>query len=115
MQRVGDVLDQSLRLGLSFRLVIDHGSPHALGYHSDLALLPLLPYPMGYVEQNALEEEHEGHPLIVRVVPLLAVIAAQARMRHVSAHRFRVVLGQRERVRDPAVRVYHVLVHPAGA
>lgn len=115
VQRVVNVFGETLRLGLSLGLVIDRGSPHAFGYHSDLALFPLLPYPMRHVEQDTLEEEHEGHPLIVRVISLLPKVAAKTRVSHVSTHRFRVVAGQRERVRDPAIRVYHVVRYTSVA
>lgn len=108
MQGLDDVLDQSVGLGLPLLLAIDHGASHTLGYHPDLALLPLFPHPMRHIKEHALEEQHERHPLIVRVVSFLAIVATESRVGHVGAHRFRVVLRQRERVRDPAIRVDHV-------
>lgn len=108
MQGLHEVLHQSVGLSLPLLLGIDHGTPHALGYHSDLTLLPLLPHPVRHVEEHALEEQHERHPLVVRVVPLLPVIATQTRMSHVGTHRLRDVLRQRERIRDPAIRVDHM-------
>lgn len=111
MESVDDVLDEPRRPGLSFGLVLAHGASHALGDHPDLALLPLFPHPVGHVEEDPLEEEHERHPLIVRVIPLLADVAAEARMRHMGPDSLVLVLRESERVRYPAESVYHVARH----
>lgn len=108
VQGFHEILDQSFGLSLPLRPGLNHGTSHALGYHPDFTLLPLFPHPVWHVEKHALEEQHERHPLVVRVVPLLPVIAAQTRMSHVGTQGLRVVLRQRERVRDPAKRVDHM-------
>ena len=113
MHGVADVLDESLHSRLSLDLGLDEGASHALGYGAHLALLPLLPHPVGRVEEDALEEEDERHPLVVGVVPLVSVVAAEAWMRHVRAHGLEAVGRQGERVRDPAVGVEHVARHRA--
>lgn len=91
MQGFDEILDQSFDFSLPFRLGLDHGTSHALGYYPDLTLLPLFPHPMRYIKEHALEEQHERHPLIVRVIPLLAIIDTQTRMGHVGGHGFRVI------------------------
>lgn len=108
VQGLHEILNQSVGLSLPLLLGVDHGTPHAFGYHSDLTLLPLLPHPVRHVEEHTLEEQHERHPLVVRVVPLLPVIATQTRMGHVGTHRVRDAVRQCERVRDPAIRVDHM-------
>lgn len=112
MQGIHEILHQSLELGLPFLLVLEHGAPQAFGYYPDLTLFPLFPHPVRYVKQYALEEEHERHPLVVRVVPLLAVVAAQARMGHVGANRVRQSLRHRVGRCDPAERVDYIFSHP---
>lgn len=64
---------------------------------------------MRHIEEHTLEEQHKRHPLIIRVIPLLAIIDTQTRMGHMSGHGFRVIFRQRERVRNPAVSVDHVI------
>lgn len=112
MHSFDDILDQSFGLSLPLLLSLDHGASHTLGYHSDLTLFPLFPHPVRHVEEHALEEQHEWHPLVVRVVLLFAVVAAQARVSHVGAHRLSAV-RQCKRVRDPTVRVDHMGGHRA--
>lgn len=65
---------------------------------------------MRHVEQEALEEEHEGHPLVVCVVPglLAAQVVGHSRVGHLRSDDGPVLLWQRERRRDPTVRVYDV-------
>lgn len=95
----------------SFALVRadDRVASEPVGDHAHLALFPVLPDPVGHVEQEALEKEHERHPLVVAVVrPLLVVLVAEAGVRHRGAHRSAVLAGQREGVRNPAVRVDHM-------
>lgn len=110
VQGVQQILHQS---ALSFASVVcdvGDGSSDAVGDHSHLALLPVLPDPVRDVETEALEEQHEGHPLVVGVDPLLLfIVIAQAGVHHAAAG----PVGQRERVRDPAVRVEHVSRHGA--
>lgn len=108
MQGLHKVLNQSLDLCLPLLLGLNHGTPHALGYYPDLTLFPLFPHPVWQIEKHTLEKQHERHPLVVRVVLLLPVVATQTRMGHVGTHGLRVVLRQCERVRDPAKRVDHM-------
>lgn len=70
---------------------------------------------MRHVEEHTLEEEHERHPLVIRVVSLLfglltlsVVLGTETRMGHLLAHSFALVLRQRERGRDPAECIDHV-------
>lgn len=75
MKSIIDVLNESVGFCFSFPSAFDVCSSHAVGDHAHLAILPLFPHPVGDVKQNALEEEHERHPLVVRVVTLLAGVA----------------------------------------
>ena len=45
--------------------------------HLDLAIVALFPDPVWRVEADGLEEEHERHPLVVRVVDPLVVVAVR--------------------------------------
>ena len=46
--------------------------------HLDLAVIALLPDPVRRVETDRLEEEHQRHPLVIRVVDPLVVVAVRA-------------------------------------
>ena len=46
--------------------------------HLDLAIVALFPDPVWRVEADRLEEEHQRHPLVVRVVDALVVVAVRA-------------------------------------
>lgn len=87
----------------------DHVATQSVGDHAHSALFPVLPDPVGHVEQQALEEQHERHPLVVAVVrSLLVVLVAETGVCYRSAHRSPVLAGQREGVRNPAVRIDHM-------
>ena len=109
MQSIGDVLNETRDSCLSLLFALDHCSTHTLGYHSYFAFFPLLPHPMGNVEENALEEEHEWYPLIIRVVPFFSNVSAETRMSDVSANRLVLIRWQSKRVCDPAKSVDHVI------
>ena len=46
--------------------------------HLDFAIVALFPDPVRRVEADGLEKEHERHPLVVRVVDPLVVVAVWA-------------------------------------
>lgn len=43
----------------------------------------------------------------------LLVVVAQTALRHLGADRLAMLTGQCERVRDPAIRIYHMPRHRA--
>lgn len=58
-----------------------------------------------------LEEKHEGHPLVVGVIPLLMLalhIVPHGWVHHVGAHGLVHLVGKGERGCYPAIRIYHV-------
>lgn len=108
VQGFHDVLGQFFEPSLTLRLRLQYGTSHTIGYYPHFTLLPLLPHPVRNVEKHALEEQHERHPLVIRVILLLPVVDTQAWMSHLGAHVLRVVLRQCKRVRNPAIRVDHM-------
>ena len=73
VERLGQILGYSSWSGFAFFVVVDHvKSAVALGHVAQFAVLPALPYPVRQVEEHTLKEEHERHPLIVAVHPLLS-------------------------------------------
>lgn len=108
VHRVVEVLSETLHFGAPLRLALDYGTANPVRDHAHFALFPLLPYPVGRVEEDALEEQEEGHPLVVRVEPLLPDVIGNTRVGHVGAHCLRVAVWHGECVRYPAEGVYHV-------
>lgn len=111
VQCVHEVLNQLVLTVDPVGLRTDHGTSHPICHHPDLSFFPVLPDPVRNVEENALKEEHEGHPLVVAVVSLLCLVVdvvPQPRMSHVRTHGFVQGIGKREGVGDPAVCVDHV-------
>lgn len=106
---VVQVLDQpSLASPALFQAESRHAT-QSIGDQTHLALFPVLPDPVGHVEQETLEEQHERYPLVVAVVrSLLVELVAKAGMGNGRAHLASMLTGQRESVRNPAVRVDHV-------
>jgi len=76
VERLGQILGYSSWSGFAFFVVVDHvKSAVALGHVAQFAVLPALPYPVRQVEEHTLKEEHERHPLIVAVHPLLSSVS----------------------------------------
>lgn len=80
----------------------------SVGDHSHFAILPVLPDHVRHVEADALEEQHERHPLIVAVIRFRLVIVAQTTLGHLRPNTLSMLAGQREGVGDPAVGADHV-------
>lgn len=114
MEGVDEVLDHSAQPRLFVPSNGQARSSKAVCEVANLSFLPILPNPVRYIEENSLEEEHEGDPLVVGVVAALLVglRVEDAGVGHVQADP-PVVAGQCERVRDPAERVDHVARHAA--
>lgn len=102
-QTVVDVLHKASLTLRALRLRRGHDAAQTLGDHAHFAVLPVLPDPVRHIEADALEEQHERHPLIVAVVGFLLVVVAEAALRHLGANDFAVLVRQRESVGDPAV------------
>lgn len=102
-QTFADVVHQT---ALARRALVTGQRQHtaqSFGKHAHLARLPVLPDHVRHIEADALEEQHERHPLVVAVERLVLVLVAQATLGDVGADDFAVLAGQRERVGDPAV------------
>lgn len=103
------VANQSGLASLAFLLAQGHRSAESVRDEPHATLLPVLPDPVGHVEQDSLEEQHERHPLVVAMVrPLLVVLVSKSGLGHGRANLATMLAGQRESIRDPAVRVDHV-------
>lgn len=65
-----------------------------------------VPYPLGCVAKDGLEEQCKAHPLVVGVVLFgLSVVVRHAWMSHFRADLTEESVGHGERRRDPAVSV----------
>jgi len=75
------IVDQILK-GVSPLVSVDGQglAPHPGGDLVDLLVLERLPQVVGNIEHDALEEEDEGHPLIVGVHGLLASLGSKSRV-----------------------------------
>ena len=74
VEGVDGVLDQEVALLLPV-LQVEGAAPQVLGDLAELAVLQDFPQPVGDVEEHALEEQDEGHPLVVGVDnPVLALL-----------------------------------------
>uniref|UniRef100_A0A2M4DBK8 Putative secreted protein n=1 Tax=Anopheles darlingi TaxID=43151 RepID=A0A2M4DBK8_ANODA len=103
-----EILSQPLMAVLALGSTSGRCTAHTLGDHAHTALLPVLPDPVGHVEEQSLEEQHERYPLVVAVVGTLLIVVAQSGMGNFGAHLAAMLPWQGERVGNPAVRVDHV-------
>lgn len=108
VKRIDDISDETLDSRVSFLFAVNDDAAHSIGDQANFALLPLLPHPVWHVEEQPLEEQHKRHPLVVRVIPLLASVTTQTRMSNLRTDNFVLILRQRVGVRDPAVGVQHM-------
>lgn len=113
---VNEILDQLFLTIYSVFGWSERSASYAVRDHANFPFFPVLPQPMGHVEQNALEKQHERHPLVIRMVSHLVFffhVTGYAWVSHVCTETFADFIGQRERMRYPAKRVDDVFGNSA--
>lgn len=104
-----NVLDEFALPGCSFLGGNRQSSTESFSDHSHLAILPVLPDHVRRIETDALEEEHERHPLVVAVESLILVVVAQAGLCNIRSGNFIMFPRQRIRVGNPAIGADHMV------